>query len=162
MNQLMVKSHSVVISLVLPNKFKNLTSYVNDFNRLVESKYGRTDGIYICRHNNFYNSDGLVNSKLLQNAFRPSYEGIRVLAGKLRHTLIPNPQRQISGHTYSRQENLSEAHNFNGQYGNRSFMSHSYRGGRPPLVRDIKRDRPDFDVQNLAKNIASTIAKAFQ
>lgn len=86
----------------------------------------------------------------------------RVLAGNLRHNLIPNPQRQRSGHTYSRKENISETHNFNGQYGNRSFMSHSYRGGRPPLVRDITRDRPDFDVQNLAKTIASAIAKAFQ
>ena len=104
----------------------------------------------------------MVNFKLLQNAFRPSYEGIRVLAGNLRHTLIPNPQRQRSGHTYSRQENISETHNFNGQYGNRSFMNHSYKGGRPTLVRDTTRDRPDFDVQNLAKNIASAIAKAFQ
>jgi hypothetical protein len=96
-DEVLKKSESVVLSLILPVGYEGLNKKVCELNDKIVSFYGNMDHAMISYNSNFADSSGRLNRALYRNEIRLSVEhGVKVLASHLKRCVFRRHPRLLN------------------------------------------------------------------
>ena len=144
------KSKEVFISMLTPARIIALDRKVMQMNDLIYKTFSKEENIILCINDNFCTRDNKIVEKLYFNNTKLSDEGVRLLAGNIRRTLIPNDSRRSPGKFRPKNYNNSV-----------NYASSQYNYWSPPRDRERDPQRYKVDSTKLANSIAQAIALAF-
>jgi hypothetical protein len=147
-DEVLKKSESVVLSLILPVGYVGLNKKVRELNDKIVSFYGNMDQVMISFNSNFADSSGRLNRTLYRDEIRLSVEhGVKVLASNLKRCVFrKHPRLLRSAPEHNRVPYKHEHVNQSS-----SFTHNSYS------QQDVSSCKMNSDSADLATNIAAAI-----